>query len=209
METTQVKKAGGIRKRRSLEIPESFIYEMMDGKPLYYKGYKQAIKHAQPAESIMGASSLQSVLLTFFLRLVFKTFPEKYFEVFTGEPGLHLNLRNNLSGDLLIYHKKDFPTSKISKKYADVPAFIHIEIDIQAELEHMTETGYIKNKTQKLLDFGTGKVIWIFTSIKKVMVAAPNEDWRWIDWNKDIELNNGQTFNIGKFIKEEGIDLED
>ncbi len=205
----QSKTTAGIRKRRSAKIPDSFIYEIMDGKPLYYKGYKTAIKHKKTAESIMGASSLKTKLLEFFLRLVFNTFSERDFHVFTGEPGLHLNLRNNLSGDLLVFSKEDFPASKISKKYADVPAHLHIEIDIQAEMEDMTETGYIHNKAQKLLDFGTHKIIWVFTNIKKVLVAKPNEDWYWIDWNKDIKLSQGQIFNIGKFIKDEGIELND
>lgn len=77
---------------------------------------------------------------------------------------MYLNLHNNFSGDLLVFKKKDFPSSKISKKYADIPAHLHIEIDIQADLEDMTETGYIHNKTQKLLDFGTEKIIWVFTN---------------------------------------------
>lgn len=208
MEVIQSKKTTAVRKQRASKIPDSYIYEIMDGKPLYYKGYKNAIKHKKNAESIMGTSSLQSKLLEFFLRLVFKTFSEQYFHVFTGEPGLHLELRNNLSGDLLIFKKKDFPSSKISIKYIDIPAYIYIEIDIRAELEDMTETGYIRNKTQKLLDFGTGKVIWVFTAIQKVLVALPNEDWRWIDWNKDIELGEGENFNIGKFIIDQGIVLE-
>lgn len=205
----QSKTATGIRKKRSIKIPDSFIYEIMDGKPIYYKGYKTAIKHKKTAESIMGASSLQAKLLVYFLRLVFKAFSENEFEILTGEPGLHLNLRNNLSGDLLVFNKKDFPSSKISKKYADVPAYLHSEIDIQAALEDMTETGYIHNKTQKLLDFGTGKIIWVFTNIQKVLIAQPNEDWRWVDWHKNIELAEGQFFNIGKFIADEGIELQD
>lgn len=40
------------------KIPEEFIYEIMDGKPIYYKGYKEAIKKHISAEEIMGSSSL-------------------------------------------------------------------------------------------------------------------------------------------------------
>ena len=47
---------------RRKKIPDSFIYEILDGKPLYYEGYKKAIKNNQPAESIIGASTLQALL---------------------------------------------------------------------------------------------------------------------------------------------------
>ena len=46
---------------RRKKIPESFIYEILDGRPLYYKGYKQAIRNHLNAESIMGASTLQVI----------------------------------------------------------------------------------------------------------------------------------------------------
>lgn len=63
----QAKTATSIRKKRSIKIPDSFIYEIMDGEPLYYKGYKTAIKHKKTAESIMGTSSLQAKLLVYLL----------------------------------------------------------------------------------------------------------------------------------------------
>ena len=50
------------RIKRGKKIPDSFIYEILDGKPLYYEGYKKAIKNNQPAESIIGASTLQALL---------------------------------------------------------------------------------------------------------------------------------------------------
>jgi len=59
----------------------------------------------------------------------------------------------------LNYDKKVLPSSKISQHYTDVPAELHIEVDIQAELEDMTGTGYIKHKTDALLEFGTKKVL--------------------------------------------------
>jgi len=54
------------------KIPESFIYEILDRKPLYYKGYKEAIRNHQTAESIMGASSLQVFIITYILRILYK-----------------------------------------------------------------------------------------------------------------------------------------
>jgi hypothetical protein len=194
---------------RRKKIPDSFIYEILDGKALYYKGYKKAIRNNLNAESIMGASTLQVLILNYLVRILYKTCDENMFWVFFGEPGLHISNKNNLGGDILVYNKKQLPASKISKHYADVPAELQIEVDITAELEDMSETGYIKKKTNILLDFGTKKVIWIFTSTQQVLVAEKNKDWLWIDWNKPIQLWEKNTFCIGKYLEEEGVKLEE
>lgn len=192
---------------RRKKIPDSFIYEIMDGKPLYYKGYKQAIRNNLNAESIKGASSLQAFIVAYMARVLYHIFDENYL-ILIGEPGLHISHKDNLGGDILVYDKKIFPSSKISKHYADVPAELQIEVDITAELEDMTETGYIKRKTDILLEFGTKKIIWIFTSTQQVMVAEKDKDWLWINWNKPIELWENNSFCIGKYLEDEGVKLD-
>ena len=193
---------------RRKKIPESFIYEILDGRPLYYKGYKQAIRNHLNAESIMGASTLQAFIVAYLVRLLYQAFDNNYL-VLTGEPGLHINHKNNLGGDILVYDKKILPSSKISKHYADVPAELQIEVDISAELEDMTETGYIKRKTEVLLEFGTKKVIWIFTSTQQVLVAEKDKDWLWINWNKSVQLWKNHSFCIGKYLEQEGVKLSE
>lgn len=194
---------------RRKEIPDSFIYEILNGKPLYYKGYKEAIRNNQNAESIMGASSLQVFILNYLVRILYNVCDENKFWVFFGEPGLHISHKNNLGGDILVYDKKIFPSSKISKHYADVPAELQIEVDITAELEDMTETGYIKKKTDILLEFGTKKILWIFTSTQQVMVAEKGKDWLWINWNKQIIIWENNSFCIGEYLEKEGVKLEE
>ena len=181
----------------------------MDGKPLYYKGYKQAVRNNLNAESIMGASSLQVLIIEYLLSILFSVINRNAYRIFTGEPGLHISHKNNLGGDILVYDKKIFPSSKISNHYADVPAELQVEVDITAELENMTETGYIKRKTDILLEFGTKKIIWIFTSTQQVMVAEKDKDWLWINWNKPIELWGNNAFCIGKYLEDEGVKLDE
>lgn len=195
-------------RKRGKKIPDSFIYEILDGKALYYKGYKQALRNNLNAESVIGASTLQAFIVAYLVKLLYKAIDNDYL-VFTGEPGLHINHKNNLGGDILVYSRKDFPASKISKHYADVPAELQIEVDITAELEDMSETGYIKKKTNTLLDFGTKKVIWIFTATQQVLVTEKDKDWLWIDWNKAIQLWQNNNFCIGKYLEEEGVKLEE
>ena len=191
---------------RRKKIPESFIYEIMDGKPLYYKGYKKAIRNNLNAESIMGASTLQAFIVAYLVRFLYQAFDNNYL-IFTGEPGLHVNHKNNLTGDILVYDKKTFPSSKISRQYADVPAELQIEVDITAELEDMSETGYIKRKTDVLLEFGTNEVIWIFTSTQQVLAAEKDKDWLWINWNKRVQLWKNNSFCIGEYLEQEGVNL--
>jgi hypothetical protein len=193
---------------RRKKIPDSFIYEIMDGRPLYYKGYKKAIRNNLNAESITGASSLQAFIVAYLVKLLYQVINNNYL-IFTGDPGLHISHKNNLGGDILVYDKKIFPSSKISKRYADAPAELQIEVDITAELEDMAETGYIKRKTDILLEFGTKKIIWIFTSTQQVLVAEKDKDWLWINWNKAIQLWENNSFCIGKYLEDEGVKLDE
>lgn len=45
-------------------IPDILIYEMDDGQPIYYRGYKDYLKNKKQLEQIMGSSYLQGVLIT-------------------------------------------------------------------------------------------------------------------------------------------------
>ncbi len=198
------------RKRvRRKKIPDSLIYEIMDGKPLYYKGYKKVLQKQLNTEGVMGSSTLHALILEYILRILYKADKTNAFRIFSGELGQHLDINNNLSGDILVYGIGMMPIEKISTHYADVPALLQIEIDIHAELEDFKDTAYIKKKTQKLLDFGTQKIIWIFSSTQQVMVAEKNKDWLWIDWNKDIQIWKDEHFNVGEYLKQQGVKVEE
>ena len=94
----------------------------------------------------------------------------------------------------------------ISTKYTDVPPKIAIEIDVKAEYEDLTELGYIYKKTQKLLNFGVEKVIWIITSVGKVTVSTQEKNWETMDWNKDVEIMDGHSFNVANYLKKQGVE---
>lgn len=79
-----------------------------------------------------------------------------------------------------------------------------IEVDISADSVDVDADGYIFQKTQKLLNFGVEKVIWITTVAKKVTVATPQGDWQVKDWHKDIDVLDGIQFNIGQYLTKKG-----
>ena len=187
-------------------IPESLVYEMMDGKILYRKDYKQVLAGRKTLEEIMGASSLQSLVAFHLTSIIAKFIDEDIYFVLINESGVHLDHKNNLANDLAIYDKEVLKPSMISTKYTHVPPKIAIEIDVKAEYEDLTELGYIYKKTQKLLNFGVEKVIWIITSVGKVTVSTQEKNWETMDWNKDVEIMDGHSFNVANYLKKQGVE---
>ena len=57
----------------------------------------------------------------------------------------------------------------------DVPPKIVIEIDIDDDVEQMTESGYIYKKTQMMLAFGTQKVLAVTLKRQTVQKNMTNE----------------------------------
>jgi Uma2 family endonuclease len=194
------------RKRR---IPDYLVKEVIDGIAFYYPGYKDVLSKKKTKEDIMGWSGLQGVIVGYFTSLFTKLDRKKYW-AFPGETGIHLGFKNNLSLDLAIFERSVLTPDKITTRYIDVPASCVIEIDVQAEWEddNMNDMAFIDLKTRKLFEFGTKKLIWVLSRSQKVLVAEPGQDWTIIDWNKDIELLDGLIFNIGQYLKEEGIVVE-
>lgn len=187
---------------------ESLVYEVLDGRPLYYRGYEDVLAGKKSPEEIMGSSSLQWVLASYFMAIMIRQLDARKYWFASNEAGVHIDHCNNLSHDVAIYDKQVLTPDKINVKYVDVPAQVAIEIDVKADVSKVADFNYVNRKTKKLLDFGSDKVIWIFTSSQQVMVAERNADaWLTMDWSRDLELLDGQTFNIGRYLSEEGISV--
>ncbi|MCY7349806.1 MAG: Uma2 family endonuclease [Cytophagaceae bacterium] len=206
---TKPRKVASPSARRTRQaIPDALIYEIMDGKPLYYKGYRDVLAGKKNLEEIMGSSTLQWVIASFFMELMILNLDRKRYRFASNEAGVHIDHRNNLAHDVAIYDRQVLTPDKINKKYADVPALVAVEIDVQADLSKATDWQYIARKTRKLLEFGTQKVIWVFSDSRQVMVAEHHADaWLTMEWNRDIELLDGQFFNIGNYLADEGIEI--
>ena len=81
------------------KIPNHLIAEMIDGKPYYYKNYKQVLTNKKTLNDIMGASTLQGFIVTYLTRLLM-ALPEDDFHLFLNETGIHIDNKTNLSGDI-------------------------------------------------------------------------------------------------------------
>lgn len=196
-----------VRKQR--KVPDYLVYEMMDGQPIYYRGYKAVLNKTKKIEDIMGSSALQGVILSFIVSVLYKYLNQDEYWIIINEPGVHLDHKNNLAGDILIYEKLRLKAEDIKNKYVNTPANVVVEVDTKADLSKQGLENYVKNKTTKFHQFGVDKIIWILTASKQVIIAEPEKDWLTIDWNKDIEIINGISFNIGSYLKKNGIELEE
>jgi Uma2 family endonuclease len=189
------------------KIPDSLIYEVMDGKPLYRKGYKEVLAKKKKIEDIIGTSGLQSLIISYIVRELFLKIDLARYEVLFNELGIHLEKNDNLAGDINIFDANVLTAEEINKHYVKVAPKIVIEVDISIDVENQKDLDYIDKKTQKLHDFGVEKVIWIFTEMKSVLVATPNQPWQIIRWYNDIEVFNAVKINIASFLKQKGIDI--
>ncbi|MCF2490282.1 Uma2 family endonuclease [Dyadobacter sp. CY347] len=186
------------------KIPNVLIHEIIDGKPYYRKGYREVLDKTKTVEDIMGSSSLQAFLITYLTIWIGKQLDEIKYHILTNEAGLHLDKKNNLAGDLLIFDSSKLTIDKINKNYATVPPIISIEVDIEISLDGFSEQHYIALKTKKLLDFGTEKVIWFLTEPKQVLIATKDNDWQTLSWDEDVEVLDGISCNVGKYLKDKG-----
>jgi hypothetical protein len=163
------------------------------------------LRQEKTLEEVMGSSNLQATIVECILAILFQRLDLKNYRLLTNEVGIHLQKNSNLSGDILIYDKKVLPVKSTDKNYISVAPKIQIEVDIQADLDDIhSETNYIRQKTDKLFEFGVEKVIWVLSESKSVIVATPHANWEIIDWHKDIDVIDGISFCIGRYLKEEG-----
>lgn len=193
------------RKSKIQKIPPHLIYEEMNGKPLYYKGYKAVLSGKKNLSEIMGCSSLQSVLVYVLGLFIGNNLNRKKYQVASNEAGLHLSLNENLASDIAIFEKDKIV---LDDKYFTVPPKVVIEVDIKIDLvetEWNNEIEYLLDKSQKLLDFGVERIIWITTKAKKVFVITPSDKWYVVNYQEDIQVLDDCVLNIAKLLEEEGI----
>ena len=201
METSAIAK----RPKREQKIPDNLIWEVLDGKPLYRRGYMDVVRKLKTRDEIMGTSSYQSLITTYLSKLLARQLDDNIYDYLISEPGVHLKYKDNISNDIAIFNR--LSANQITKKYADYSPKIVLEIDIDIDPKSMSDFDYLNTKTQKMLDFGVEKVIWILTNSRKVIVATPNTAWLTMDWHNDIEIIEGIVFNIHNYLLERGIEI--
>lgn len=196
------------------QIPDYLIKEEINGKPYFYKGYKSVLSNEKSLEEIMGSSNLQAFVISFFLEFLYENLDKKLYKIYTNEVGIHIKHKSNPACDIAIYEKEKLYANKITKHYTNIAPKVVIEVDVDIELPEgqsfpFSDVSYISKKTEALIEFGVEKVIWVLPSSKRILIASSFDDWHLCTWNRDIEVLDGISFNIAKFIEEEGVELTD
>lgn len=143
----------------SRKVPASLICEEINGVPYYYRNYRAVLSRQKTKEDITGASALQSAIVSLLIHILYKYLPFNDYLIATNEPGLHMGPGNNIANDIAVFKQADLPTP-LDDKYFSIPPKVLIEVNVKIDLPaNITETEYVYDKTQKMLDFGVEKVI--------------------------------------------------
>ena len=148
----------------------------------------------------MGYGELQWFILNTLGDYLKAQLPKTY-KVLTGEGGLHLGHKKNLSLDMSIFLKKQLSYKTLKNKYTKKIPQVVIEVDTKADPDIFKKSNYYTVKTQQLLDFGVPMVVWLFTDSEKVTVATNNSPWLTFNWTDEITILD-HTFSIQKVLEE-------
>jgi len=163
------------------QIPDKLIYEMDNGKPIYYSGYRDYLSGLKPAEALMGSSILQGLIISKMVQYLNNILTNNYLVV-TNELGVLFSKGNWRLADIAVVERSR--VKAINEKYIPVPPNVVFEIDTKAALEdYDNPDDYYTLKTKRYLDFGVDKVIWIYTKNRRIEVStlSGKEKFTWND----------------------------
>ena len=191
------------------EIPKSLIYEMYDGKPMYYKGYKDVLNKLKTTQEIMGQSDIQFIIVNAILKYLMRNVDDEKYFVGSNETGFHLSKNLNISSDIVIFDKEVLKNRENKGKYFDIPPLAVLEIDIEADASAfgISEFDYYSMKTKNLLNFGVKEVFWFFSASKQVAIARQNQDWIITNWDKELLVLEEYRFSLENLLEKGGLKL--
>jgi hypothetical protein len=81
-----------------------------------------------------------------------------------------------------------------------------IEVDIKIdESEHFQdEEGYTYKKTEQLLKWGVERVIWVFSSSRRILVADNLQKWEFVSWDLPITVIDDHEVNVWDLMLKNG-----
>ena len=181
------------------KIPDWLVYEMVDGKPIYYKNYQQLLENFTDEQpTAMPESTTQIWLKTMLNRWLFKFLEPKGYDIFSGELGLIAGRGDRRGADISIYREEDFV---LGPTFSKIPPEVIIEIDVKAELGNQRLEDYIERKNEDYHRMGVKKVIWIFTAKQEIMVAEVGKKVHFHQWTDWVETIEGASFNLAELMR--------
>ncbi len=193
---------------RAAKIPAGFVYEVLDGRPVYYRGYREAMANNYPPEHVMGSGRKQAYLINLILRFLGRALDLRHFDTAVSEPGVKFGKKDHVSNDIIIYHAAD-KARMFTDEYFDFPPHVVVEVDTKAEFSDPDRANeYYHRKTERLLQFGVERVIWVFTGTRKIMTAEKGKPWLTVDWEDSVEVLPGCVLELRRLIEADGVEVE-
>lgn len=194
-------------KRRNPKVPDYLIYEVLGGRTLYYKGYKDVVKGLKKPGAIMGCSDIQALVVSTLHGHLYGMIDRKVYKLATNESGLIIPKGGRLANDIAIFTKESI--TELRGKYFRVAPKVVIEVDVKADISldeyPAGEQDYIFDKTDKLLAFGVERVIWFTTKSKKTFIATKAEKWVVQTWEDEVTIVDGCVLNLAQLLRDEDI----
>jgi len=201
MASVVLDKPKGKRPAKRKRIPKELIYEMVHGKPIYYRDYKKVLANKKSAEEIMGSSALQAQLVALIVSILISTLDLRKYVVMTNELGFIYAPKNWRILDIAIFEKKNVKSELLSTKYVKTAPNIVIEVDTKADVKDFSDMfSYLSEKTDDLLDSGVEKVLWILTKSQKILIAEQGKQWVIAKWNDTIPVLENVTINLEEIV---------
>jgi hypothetical protein len=184
-------------RKSPIKVPDYLIYEVVKGKPIYYKGYKDVLNKTKTYEEIIMDSTLQAWLKSRITILLGNYLLANGYDITTGEQGLFFPNGDKRGADIAIFKANELV---LEAHYSRICPEIILEIDVKIHTENTTELDYVIEKVNDYHAFGVKNVIWIFTKNKKIMVAKVNQPWLTLDWTAEVEVMEGLTLNVADLV---------
>jgi len=192
------------KKKKRKSIPKVLIYEMRKGSPIYYRNYDKVLSGEKQLEEVMGSSGLQSWLIELIVWFLHQKIKRKKYQVLFNEVGYKFTPKSWYNLDIGIWEKEKVKPFLKKDKIVTIAPKVVIEIDTKADLRKFDNPqDYFHRKTQDLLDHGVEKVVWIFTKDKKIWIAEKGKPWLIVDWDYEIPVLEGISFNLKELMKED------
>ena len=113
---------------KAQNIPKELIYEVFNGKPIYYRGYREVLAGTKSVEQIKWSSILQSFIASELARFFFKKKDQNLIGLLGGI-GLQIGTNHHRVGDIAFFQKSVLRSKLLGNKYADIAPQFLIEID--------------------------------------------------------------------------------
>ncbi|MCK6693312.1 MAG: hypothetical protein L6Q97_14595 [Thermoanaerobaculia bacterium] len=91
--------------KKETRIPDYLVKEVIDGIPVYYKGYRDVLNKTKTPEEIMADGLLQAMLKMWLSNLLYNQLNASRYWVFTGEVGNYVSHNNNMAHDIAVFEK--------------------------------------------------------------------------------------------------------